>query len=282
MYAFGYFVLSKVVWFWFYLYLCREFNVLASPGQAPTHIYFFIMLKKLLTLSLLLFGTTAMAQNSYLATKAFDGEHKNEISAYTDFGGNVVTGKFGGIAAFYQRHLTSRWHVGGDAQVQFGKELYSIDVQGGYRLPIKYGNIYFDGKIMYSRYAKFGFDEMNYNLSANWESPYVDLRLGASVIHYHSHVWGIGWGYTEPVTLTFGAGVNIRHRNNPWNVGLFFRNYDDFYYENWNINWGLRGYGRINDQWHLFGEFNIRPAGSISQLASKYETSLKLGVKYKM
>ena len=51
-------------------------------------------------------------------------------------------------------------------------------------------------------------------------------------------------------------------------------------YENWNIDWGLRGYGRINDQWHLFGEFNIRPAGSMSQLASKYEFSQKFGLKY--
>ena len=30
----------------------------------------------------------------------------------------------------------------------------------------------------------------------------------------------------------------------------------------------------------LFGEFNIRPAGSLSQLATRYETSLKLGLKY--
>ena len=30
----------------------------------------------------------------------------------------------------------------------------------------------------------------------------------------------------------------------------------------------------------LYGEFDIRPAGSISQLATRYETSLKLGVKY--
>ena len=30
----------------------------------------------------------------------------------------------------------------------------------------------------------------------------------------------------------------------------------------------------------FFGEFNIRPAGSMSQLASRYETSGKLGIKY--
>jgi hypothetical protein len=30
----------------------------------------------------------------------------------------------------------------------------------------------------------------------------------------------------------------------------------------------------------LFGEFNLRPAGSLSQLANKYETSLKVGLKY--
>lgn len=232
----------------------------------------------LLAASSLLIG---WAQNSYIPYKSYDGEHKNEISGYVMVGDNVVTDWFGGLEASYTRHLTSRWHVGGDAQMQFGKQLFSIDVQGGYRLPVKYGNIYFDGKIMYNKYHKFGFHEMSYNLSATWESAYVDLRLGETLVHYHSRVWGIGFGYTEPLLLTFGFGVNIRHRNNPWNIGLFFRNYDDFYYENWNINWGIRWYARVKDQWRLFGEFNIRPAGSMSQLASKYEGSVKVGLKYK-
>ena len=30
----------------------------------------------------------------------------------------------------------------------------------------------------------------------------------------------------------------------------------------------------------LFSELNVRPAGSISQLATRYETSLKVGLKY--
>lgn len=240
------------------------------------------MTKKLLTLLIVAaVSCCAWAQNSYIPYKTFDGEHKNEISAYTMAGDNVVTDFFMGLSASYTRHLTNRWHVGGDMQMQFGKQLFSVDVQGGYRLPIKYGNIDFSAKVMYNYYHKFGFHEMAYNVSATWESAYVDLRLGGSKVHYHSHVWGMGFGYTEPVLLTFGIGANIRHRNNPWNVGLFFRNYDDYYYENWNINWGIRWYAKVKDQWHLFGEFNIRPAGSMSQLASKYEGSVKVGLKYK-
>ena len=240
------------------------------------------MTKKLLTLLIVAaVSSCAWAQNSYIPYKTFDGEHKNEISAYTMAGDNVVTDFFMGLSASYTRHLTNRWHVGGDMQMQFGKQLFSVDVQGGYRLPIKYGNIDFSAKVMYNYYHKFGFHEMAYNVSATWESAYVDMRLGGSKVHYHSHVWGMGFGYTEPVLLTFGFGANIRHRNNPWNVGLFFRNYDDYYYENWNINWGIRWYAKVKDQWHLFGEFNIRPAGSMSQLASKYEGSVKVGLKYK-
>lgn len=240
------------------------------------------MTKKLLTLLIVAaVSCCAWAQNSYIPYKTFDGEHKNEISAYTLAGDNVVTDFFMGLSASYTRHLTNRWHVGGDMQMQFGKQLFSVDVQGGYRLPVKYGNIDFSAKVMYNYYHKFGFHEMAYNVSATWESAYVDLRLGGSKVHYHSHVWGMGFGYTEPVLLTFGFGANIRHRNNPWNVGLFFRNYDDYYYENWNINWGIRWYAKVKDQWHLFGEFNIRPAGSMSQLASKYEGSVKVGLKYK-
>lgn len=239
------------------------------------------MKKLLLLLMITATSLCVWAQDSYIPYKAYDGEHKNELSGYVMGGNNVVAGRFGGLEASYTRHLTSRWHVGGDVQMQFGKQLFSIDVQGGYRLPVKYGNISFDGKIMYNYYHKYGFHEMAYNLSATWESAYVDFRIGESLVHYHKKDVIMGWGYTEPPLFTFGFGANIRHRNNPWNIGLFFRNYDDFYYENWNINWGIRWYAKVKERWNLFGEFNIRPAGSLSQLASKYEGSVKLGLKYK-
>ena len=223
---------------------------------------------------------TAGAQ-SYRGVHQYDGEHKNEVSGYFTGGDNVVSGKFFGFEASYRRHLADRWYVGGDTQMQFWKQLYSFDATGGYCLPVKFGHLYFDGKLMINRYQRWGFTETVFNLSATWESAYFDMRIGESLIHFRSSKWGEKYGYTEPLTLTFGMGVNIRHRTNPWNIGLYARNYDDYYYENWNINWGIRWYANINRQMRLFGEFNVRPAGSISQLASRYEGSMRIGMKYK-
>lgn len=221
--------------------------------------------------------TLQAGAQAYCGNHAYDGEHRNEVSGYIMAGSNVVTDAFAGFAGSYLRHFTPRWHAGGDLQMQFGKQLFSFDVTGGYRLPLKYGGISFDGRFHYNRYNKFNFNEVIANVSATWETAYVDLRLGGSWIHYQH----TGDGYSEPLTLTFGFGVNVRHRDNPWNIGLFFRNYDEFYYENWNINWGIRFYAPLPKRMRLFGELNVRPAGSMSQLASKYETSVKLGIKYK-
>lgn len=217
-----------------------------------------------------------LAQNSFNGQHKYDGEHKNELSGYVMCGHNIVTAFFGGLEVSYKRHLTDRWHVGVDAQSQFGKQLYSNDVHGGYRLPIGWSDFYFDGKVLYNRYQRWDVNEIIANISITWEIPYFNLRIGESLIHFHTR----HFGYTEPLTFTFGTGVNIRPRWNSWNLGLFFRNYDDFYYENWNINWGLDFYASLTKQMKLFGEFNVRPAGSMSQLASKYETSGKLGIKY--
>ena len=166
--------------------------------------------------------------------------------------------------------------MGADAQMQFGKQLYSIDMQGGYRLPIGWSDFYIDGKAMFNRYNRWSTNEVVGNLSITWEMPYFYVRIGESLIHFQTE----NFGYTEPLTFTFGIGAQIRPRWNSWNLGIFFRNYDDFYYENWNINWGLNFYATLTKDMQLFGEFNVRPAGSISQLASKYETSGKLGLKY--
>ena len=229
-----------------------------------------------LILTLFLTAAVASQAQTFTGVHKYDGEHKNEISGYTMFGSNVVSGGFGGLEVSYKRHLTDRWHVGGDAQAQFGKQLYSVDVQGGYRLPVSWMDFYFDGKLMYNRYQRWDTNETIANLSVTWETPYFMLRVGESYIHYHL----LHFGTTEPLTFTFGTAANIRPRWNSWNIGLFFRNYDDFYYENWNINWGLDFYVTIMKDMQLFGQFNVRPAGSMSQLASKYETSGKLGIKY--
>ncbi len=225
---------------------------------------------------MLLFVGICLAQNSYIGQHKYDGEHKNELYGYLMGGHNVVVGAYGGLEASYKRHFTDRWHAGADAQFQLSKLLYSADLQGGYRLPLKWMDFYFDGKLLYNRYQKWKANEIIANLAVTWETPYVYLRVGESYIHYHI----LDFGYTEPLTLTFGFGVSIRPRWHAWNIGFFFRNYDDFYYENWNINWGLNFYAPLAKDMQLFSEFNIRPAGSMSQLASKYETSGKLGIKY--
>ena len=157
---------------------------------------------------------------------------------------------------------------------------------GTYRLPLGRTSLYFDGRFLFSRYNRWKVNEPVVNLSAYWETNYVDLRLGWSLVSYHK--LGVKEeyrdyttaGYTEPLVMTFGLGVNIRPRSNPWNLGLFFRNLDQFYYENWNINWGVRFHATLNPAMVLYSEFNVRPAGSISQLATRYETSLKLGLHY--
>jgi len=221
-------------------------------------------------------ASMSLGAQVYLGERGFDGEHKQEIMGYAMAGNNLVTGGFGGLAGKYKYHFNKHWHVAGAAQAQFGKQLYSIYGEGGYRLPWRWGTFCFDGQVMYCRYNRFRTNEYDMNLSATWEHDYFYLRIGESWIRYH--VWDES--YTEPLTFTFGVGVNVRPRTSWWNLGAFFRNYDEFYYENWNINWGFHWYARLKKQMTLFGEIDIRPAGSMSQLASRYEVSTKVGLKY--
>ena len=241
----------------------------------------------ILTISLgLLAGTVSRAQ-VYSGYRHFDGEHRNEVSGFLTGGFNVVTGTFFSEAATYTYHFSPRWSISAGEQVQFLKWVYSADVMGTYRIPIKKKtNIYIDGRFLFNYYGQWKVSEPIVNLSALLETSYVDLRWGWSFVSYHKS--GIkkeykeftDASYVEPLVMTFGLGVNIRERSNPWNVGLYIRNYDLFYYENWNINWGIRFHATLTPLMKLYGEFNVRPAGSLSQLATRYETSLKVGLRY--
>lgn len=235
---------------------------------------------KLLNVCMLLTLVTAVHSNAsaqtYMGANEYDGTHKNEISGYLSAGYNTINGFMMGPAAEYKRHLSPRWNVAGAAEYQFGKKKFGIYANGAYRLPVWRFNFYFSGKMMYNRYHRSATDEWCYNLSVRWEGSHFAVTLGETLINYRM----LGSSYTEPLTFTFGAELNVMPRRNSWNIGLFFRNYDDFYYENWNINWGVSFMANLPRRMQLFGQFNIRPAGSLNQLASRYETSGKLGLKY--
>ena len=187
-----------------------------------------------------------------------------------------MTGFFVGEGVHYTHHLNDRWSVGGGEQIHFFKQLYSLDAKGSYRLPAGKTDFYFIAHALLNCYNLWNTNEIIFNVSALWESKHVDIRLGLSYIHYRMKQSS----YTEPPTLIVGVGVNLRPRTSPWNIGLFIRTYDTYYYENWNVNWGIRFYARLQEDLRLFGEFNVRPAGNMSQLANRYETSLKIGLKY--
>ena len=230
----------------------------------------------LLSMVITLVAGTAQAQY-YSGDHTFDGKHKNEASASLTSGKNILIGPCIGNTVHYKHFFNNHWSVDGGVNMQYSKELYGVKAKGEYHIQVKSFHIFASGEFLYNRYVKYKTNEIDGNISVRFERGYWDITLGESLINYT-----IGEsGYTEPATLTFGAHATLRPRTNYWNVGLLFRNYDDFYYENWNINWGLDFYYKFNPTWKLFGEFNIRPAGSMSQLASKYETTGKVGVIYR-
>ena len=234
---------------------------------------------------LLVLGCAGAHAQVFNLERQFDGVHKNEIDGRLMGGDNVVTDPFFGESFTWTHHFTDRWSIRTGERIQFLKWVYSLDVMGTYRLPIRRTNLYFDLRVLGSLYGRFAVNEVVVNTSAYWEARYMDLRFGCSLIHFHkNHVKKeydyTDASYTQPITFTVGVGFNLRPRGNKWNLGLFLRNYDDFYYENWNINWGFRGYWKINDTMKFHAEWNIRPAGSMSQLATRYESSLKFGLKY--
>lgn len=271
-------------------------------------MYQIILMNKksfLLLLLVCLACTTINAQDiSYSGSHRFDGTHKNEVSGYVQGGPNVVCDWFVAPAVNYKHHFNKHWSVGGATQFQFHKQQFSLAAKGTWRTSIhrEYFSLYASAKLMYNYYHQWGANEWAGNLSVTWEHPYFDITVGETLMGFdisnptldikideNDPDWEnfdviegkVHSRYFEPPTFTFGASVNIRDRNtSPWNLGLFARNYDEFFYENWNINWGLHWMARIKDTMRLYGEFNIRPAGSISQLASRYETSVKIGMKY--
>ena len=231
------------------------------------------------TILALLFGlaaTTAMAQY-YSGDRTFDGENKNEVSLSLTTGKNIITGPCIGNTVHYKHYFNNHWSVDGGANLQYTKGLYGFKAKGEYHLKIMSFHMFASGEYMFNHYHDYNTNENVGNMSVRFERGYWDITLGGSLIGYNM----MGDHYTEPLTLTFGAHASLRPRTHHWNVGVLFRNYDDFYYENWNINWGLNFYAPIVKDVKLFGEFNIRPAGSMSQLASKYETTGKVGLIYR-
>ena len=208
-------------------------------------------LQRLVITLLLSFAVCTAYGQYYSGDHTFDGEHKNEASVSLTTGKNIITGPCIGNTVHYKHYFNNHWSIDGGANLQYTKGLYGFKAKGEYHLKIKSFHMFASGEYMFNHYNSYNTNENVANMSVRFERGYWDITLGGSLI------------------------------GNNWNAGLFFRNFDDFYYENWNINWGLDFYYRFSPKWKLFGEFNIRPAGSMSQLASKYETTGKVGLIYR-
>ncbi|MEG1749710.1 MAG: hypothetical protein RR249_08510 [Tannerellaceae bacterium] len=202
---------------------------------------------------------------------------KNEVKAYLQVGDNALHGVYGGFTGFYTRNFTDRFELTGGLNLSTkNKHAFSgLSAETSYRFPVYKFNLYLSAKGVYSHYEISKMNEALFRLAATWESRYFQLTLGNSFLGYFSY----GSSVFEPITWTFGTALHIRPRENWWNVGLFIRNYDDFIFENFNIMYGLDARVDVAKNWRLFGEITARPAGSLNQLAMKYETFLKLGVR---
>lgn len=204
---------------------------------------------------------------------------KNEITGYVQFGDNIVHGFYGGVAGFYKRQMSSRFDLTGGFNLSsknpaaFG----GLYADGTYRIPVNRANFLISNRLVYNYYGESKMNEFLYRLAVTWQTRYVEITFGNSFLTYFSH----GSSVFEPITWTIGFAAHLKPRESPWNVGLFIKNYDDFIYENFNINFGIDGRYEIMNNVSLFGILMVRPAGSLNQLAVKYDTSFKIGVKYK-
>ena len=234
-------------------------------------------LKKTIVVLLLAFTVLTVMAQPYSGMHTFDGMHKHEASLSLTAGSNIITGTCIGNTVHYKYYFNNHWSVDGGINLQYHKQLYGFKAKGEYHLKVRRFDIFASAEYMFNHYHEFRTQENVGNMSIRFERSYWDITLGGSLIGYNM----MGDHYTEPLTITFGAHATLRPRTNVWNLGLLFRNYDDFYYENWNINWGVDFYYQAKNNARIFGEFNIRPAGSMSQLASRYETIGKLGIIYR-
>ena len=164
------------------------------------------------------------AAQYYSGDHTFDGENKNEASVSLMTGKNIIVGPCIGNTLHYKHYFNNHWSVDGGANLQYTKQLYGFKAKGEYHLKIKSFHMFASAEYMFNNYHRFNTTENVGNMSLRFERGYWDITLGGSFINYNM----MGSHYTEPVTLTFGAHASLRPRTNHWNVGLLFRNYDDF------------------------------------------------------
>lgn len=203
---------------------------------------------------------------------------KNKVWIYGQVGKNTIEHFYEGVNAFYFRSLSDRFTFMGGLELNSKKNGFGgLLAEVNYKIPVKWFNLFISGRGVYNRYGKYDANEYLFRLALNAQSNHFDVVFGNSFLgygQYGSHVF-------EPITWSVGFAAYLKNRSKcSWNVGIFLKNYDYFIYENWNINFGVRGYFSLNDKVRLTGELLVRPAGNINQLAQKFDTSVKIGATY--
>lgn len=204
----------------------------------------------------------------------------NEVMAYITPGSSTAYNGYCSFSGIYTRHLTDKLDVYGGLSFSTKRKHFfsSIAAHAKYRFHLyKSRNLYVMTGVNYTDYGEFHLNEYVWRIAAKFESTYFDFELGNCLFAYTSY----GSHKTEAFTPSINMVLRFRKLTAPWTVGVFLRNFDDFYYDNYNVNWGINGRMTINPKLTLMGELAVRPAGTMSQLATKYDAYLKLGAIYK-
>lgn len=204
---------------------------------------------------------------------------KNMAWVYGQVGKNTIEHFYEGVNAFYVRSLNDRINVMGGLELNSKKDGFGgVLAELSYKLPVRWFDLVFSGRGVYNRYGKYDCNEYLFRLAVNAQSSHFDVLFGNSFLGYSQ----FGSSVFEPITWSVGFAAYLKNRKKcNWNLGLFLKNYDYFIYENWNINFGVRGYFSLTPKVRLTGELLVRPAGNINQLAQKFDTSVKIGATYR-
>ena len=147
-------------------------------------------------------------------------------------------------------------------------------------LPLKTGELFADVTGYYGGFYKYGVNEWLLAGSIGWRNAHFSVQGGVCVRWIRDG--GPSDLVVEPVDPFYRVTYRVKTDDAPWNLTAGIANYSRYQVERaMQPIFFLEGSYRIGQQLSLIGEVYIKPVGMFHLVASWYEFSAGIGIRYR-
>ncbi len=218
-----------------------------------------------------------------LAGMSQAAEKAPSLTLYGDYGYNLTWENYGGASLIAEVPINEHFECELGVQA-LSSNVHTINADLRPVFPLPVGDLYLSTRVVYTAAVRNDIQDIAAAVGIGYRMDYINVQFGVHgrmMNAFERDKHSPNQILFELPHLLYGVEVFVRPSTSPWNMSLYFGNYDDFQIERmWQPIFRLGGSYKIDTHWQLLADVTCKPTGMFHLNACFYGVHARIGASY--